>query len=56
MVVKPNTIILRQHYPLAFADVSQPFLIFRVLREVIVVNLYPCPGIAKRGSNSLSSE
>ena len=56
MVVKPDAVVLRQHHPLAFADVSQSFLVFRVLRKVIVVNLYPCPGVAQRVGDSLSSE
>lgn len=51
MVVKSDAVVLRQHHPVSRADVSKPYLVFRILGKMIVVNLYPRSGSAQRLSD-----
>ena len=56
MVVKSDAVVLRQHYPVSCTDVSKPFLVFRVLRKMIVVNFYFCTGLTKCVGDGLFAE
>lgn len=54
--VVPNAVILREHHPVAHADIGQPLLVSRVLPQVVVVDFYACAAGAKRLGDGLSPE
>ena len=54
--MEPDAVVLRQRHPVSCADVAEPFLVFRVLRKVVVVNFYFFTRLTQRLGDGLSPE
>ena len=54
--VVADTVVTGDHQPAALADHRQPLLVLGVLREVVIVDLDPEPGLSQGRGHALLAE